>query len=285
MIRKILSLLFSLSLLAACGSNSGGGGVLPAPSTGGSAAPSVTAVFPVGKVMYKSPSYFKVDGTNLDQGITLAAAGACTTLTESPGGTSASRIYSCIPDKIGPLDVIVTATEGGALLKLRSLTVPNPQVTLHTSKGSIIVELRPDKAPKTVTNFLQYVHDDFYINTIFHRVISGFVVQGGGYDTSNNLKSTLAPIVLEAPSITGLSNIAGTIAMARTDNPDSATSQFYFNTVDNLVLDQPQGGEGYAVFGSVIFGMDTVKAIETVTVDSSNKPTANVTISFAEQIL
>ena len=143
----------------------------------------------------------------------------------------------------------------------------NPQVTIITSKGTIVVELNPVKAPITVNNFLRYVHEGFYSNTLFHRVIPGFVVQGGDISAlDGNLKTTHDPITLEAPSVTGLTNATGTIAMARTTALNSATSQFFFNTVDNNSntgnnLDAP-AGEGYAVFGTVIAGMDVVKLIE-----------------------
>ena len=136
-------------------------------------------------------------------------------------------------------------------------------VAIDTNKGVIRLELDHNKAPVTVDNFLEYARSGFYDNTIFHRVIAGFMIQGGGYDTDTKHKATRAPIKNEARN--GLKNTKGSIAMARTSVPDSATSQFFINTVDNPNLDYPQpDGHGYAVFGRVIEGMDTVEEIEKV---------------------
>ncbi len=137
-----------------------------------------------------------------------------------------------------------------------------PRVALDTSEGTIVLELHPDKAPKTVENFLTYVRDGFYDGTIFHRVISGFMVQGGGFTPGLEKKDTRAPIENEAA--TGLSNERGTIAMARTSDPNSATAQFFINTVDNANLDHGPGNPGYAAFGRVVEGMDVVDAIASV---------------------
>lgn len=137
----------------------------------------------------------------------------------------------------------------------------HPSVLLKTSEGDIRVELFPEKAPKTVANFLDYVKSGQYNGTIFHRVIPGFMIQGGGYTTSFAEKPTRAPIPLESRN--GLKNAAGTLAMARTSDPNSATAQFFINTVDNTGLDYPNpDGNGYAVFGKVTSGMDVVKKIE-----------------------
>ncbi len=135
-----------------------------------------------------------------------------------------------------------------------------PTVKFQTSVGDFVVEVYPDKAPKTVENFLQYVKDKHYDGTIFHRVISGFMVQGGGYIFSLSEKSTRGPIPLEANN--GLTNDRGTIAMARMGHPNSATAQFFINVVDNPGLNAPNpDGHGYAVFGKVISGMDVVDKI------------------------
>lgn len=145
----------------------------------------------------------------------------------------------------------------------------NPIVVLKTSNGEIEIELFPDDAPESVANFLQYVDDGFYDGTIFHRVIPDFMIQGGGYDTDRNKKETRPPIKNEAEN--GLKNVDGSVAMARTSIPDSATAQFFINVKDNEFLDHtaptPQG-YGYAVFGKVVSGMDIVEAIE-------NAPTAD----------
>ena len=137
----------------------------------------------------------------------------------------------------------------------------HPQVLLKTTDGDIKVELYPEQAPKTVANFLDYVKSGQYSGTIFHRVIKGFMIQGGGYTASFAEKPTRVPIPLESRN--GLKNMAGTIAMARTGDPNSATDQFFINTVDNAGLDYPNpDGNGYAVFGKVVSGMDVVKKIE-----------------------
>lgn len=138
-------------------------------------------------------------------------------------------------------------------------------VTLHTSMGDITLELDAEKAPKTVENFLQYARDGFYDGTVFHRVIDNFMIQGGGLGADMDQKPTRAPIENEANN--GLKNTIGTIAMARTNDPHSATAQFFINVADNGFLDHrsptPQGW-GYAVFGSVTAGMDVVDRIRAV---------------------
>jgi peptidyl-prolyl cis-trans isomerase A (cyclophilin A) len=140
---------------------------------------------------------------------------------------------------------------------------PNPTVIIDTSEGAITVELFRDKAPKTVENFLAYVKSGFYQGTIFHRVIRGFMIQGGGYTTDMKKKPTQAPIQNEAAN--GLSNSRGTLAMARTSEVNSATAQFFINTVDNTRLDHrgntPEAF-GYAVFGKVTKGMEVLDKIE-----------------------
>lgn len=140
-------------------------------------------------------------------------------------------------------------------------TKGTPVVVIETSVGDITVELYPDRAPVTVENFLTYVKDGFYTGTIFHRVIRGFMIQGGGVTADGQRKPTRPPIKNEANN--GLKNTRGAIAMARTAEIDSATSQFFINTVDNPSLDY-QGPDkfGYCVFGKVIAGMDVVEKIE-----------------------
>ena len=138
----------------------------------------------------------------------------------------------------------------------------NPVVVIETSMGDITVELFKDKAPKSVENFLSYVKEDFYRGTVFHRVIKNFMIQGGGFTTAMVKKPTKPPIANESSN--GLHNNRGTIAMARTADPNSATSQFFINTKDNAGLDRPQEPNGYAVFGKVTSGMDVVDKIENV---------------------
>lgn len=144
----------------------------------------------------------------------------------------------------------------------------NPQVQFDTNMGSFVVELEPKAAPKTVANFLQYVKSGFYQGTIFHRVIPGFMIQGGGMNESMEEKDTKAPIALESRN--GLTNKRGSIAMARTSDPNSATSQFFINVANNHFLDAARAadGQGYAVFGRVVSGMPTVDAIGAVRTQS-----------------
>ncbi len=138
-----------------------------------------------------------------------------------------------------------------------------PKVKLATSMGDIVVQLDPEKAPKTVANFLQYVRDKHYDGTIFHRVIGSFMIQGGGFTPDLKQKPMRAPIPLEAAN--GLKNDQYTIAMARTNVPNSATTQFFINVKDNAMLNAPSpDGHGYAVFGKVISGMDVVDKIKAV---------------------
>lgn len=144
-----------------------------------------------------------------------------------------------------------------------------PQIVIETNMGDIEVELYPDKAPNTVGNFLRYVDSRFYDGTIFHRVIYGFMIQGGGFTKEMEQKKTLDPIAIESSN--GLKNDRGTIAMARTSDPNSATSQFFINTRNNSSLDyyaSTMRGYGYTVFGKVIKGMDVVDHIEMVNTGS-----------------
>jgi len=139
-----------------------------------------------------------------------------------------------------------------------------PQVKFATSEGDFVVELYPDKAPKTVANFLQYVNDKHYDGTIFHRVIGNFMIQGGGFDASYQQKPTRAPVAHEGRLARekGLRNVPGTMAMARTSDPQSATAQFFINVADNRRLDPNSQSFGYTVFGKVISGMDVVNTIK-----------------------
>lgn len=138
-----------------------------------------------------------------------------------------------------------------------------PKVEFKTTMGNFVVELDDVKAPKTTANFLNYVNSGFYNGTIFHRVIDGFMIQGGGFTADLNQKPTNAPVASEAQN--GLKNNVYTIAMARTSDPDSATSQFFINVKDNAALDYPNAmGNGYTVFGKVISGSQTIDAIRKV---------------------
>jgi peptidyl-prolyl cis-trans isomerase A (cyclophilin A) len=159
-----------------------------------------------------------------------------------------------------------------------------PKVKLATSMGDIVVQLDPAKAPKTVENFLQYVKDKHYDGTVFHRVINGFMIQGGGFTADMQQKPTRAPIPLEAAN--GLKNDTYTIAMARTGDPNSATAQFFINVKNNDMLNAPSpDGHGYAVFGKVVSGTDVVDKIKAVPTTNKgpyqNVPATPVTINSA----
>jgi len=146
-----------------------------------------------------------------------------------------------------------------------------PRVKFVTSAGDFVVEVYPDKTPKTAENFLQYVRDKHYDGTIFHRVIDRFMIQGGGFDKNMAQKETRAPVPLEAQQAyaRGLRNQVGTLAMARTNDPDSASAQFFINVADNGFLDPKPGSPGYTVFGRVVSGMDVVNKIKGVPTGTS----------------
>lgn len=171
------------------------------------------------------------------------------------------------PRTVEPTELTASPAKKSAPLKAETKTKPGekPFVVFDTSMGSFTMELEPEKAPESVKNFLQYVDDGFYDGTVFHRVIPGFVVQGGGFSPDLAKKPTRGPVVSEASN--GLKNVTGSVAMARTSDPDSATSQFYVNLKDNQALDHrdmSRSGIGYTVFGHVTDGMDVVQNIANV---------------------
>lgn len=162
-----------------------------------------------------------------------------------------------------------------------------PKVQFKTSLGDFTVALDAKAAPKTVDNFLKYVNDKHYDGTVFHRVIQNFMVQGGGFDKEMKQKPTRAPVAIESDN--GLKNDVGTIAMARTSDPNSATAQFFINVVNNERLNKPSfDGWGYTVFGKVTEGMDTIEKIRAVAVTNrsphQNVPTTPVVIESARLI-
>ena len=208
---------------------------------------------------FDRPLRLRFEGSNLASGITLSATGACTSMTPVAGATSTAVDYTCTPTTTGNLAVALKA--GTSTLHAYSGTVPEPRVDIVTSLGSLTLELDVARAPVTSKNFLRYVNAGYYSNTVFHRVMTNFMVQGGGLIISNNTlqpkSGTFEPIVLERTTTTGLSNVAGTVAMARTGVENSATSQFFINTVDNPFLNGSANSAGYAVFGRVVTGADT----------------------------
>ncbi|MBK5206051.1 MAG: peptidylprolyl isomerase [Polaromonas sp.] len=173
-----------------------------------------------------------------------------------------------------PRRALLAAGATACLLSLAgpALAQAAPKVKFVTSEGDFVVEVYPDKAPKTVENFLQYVKDKHYDGTIFHRVINNFMVQGGGFDASYAQKPTRAPVLhegREALAKGGDKNVVGTLAMARTSDPNSASSQFFINVKDNDFLNPTAQSHGYTVFGKVVNGMDVVNKIKSVPTGAS----------------
>ncbi len=249
-------------LLGACASAillSGCGG---SKSDTAAVVPSVTKVT-TDQVVYRKVTNFTITGQNLDRGYN-ASIPACLTITELPGGTATQRVLSCKLVGVGSTTYSITAANGTTLFSgLVNLTLAaQPQVTMTTSMGTIVIELNPGRAPVTVDNFLNYVENGFYVNKIFHRVIKSAIVQGGGFTADLQQPTTLPAIKLETPN--GLSNLRGTIAMARTSDPNSATAQFYLNAADNTGFDATIAGTGYAVFGKIVTGLDIMDKINVV---------------------
>lgn len=223
--------------------------------------------------MYGQPLVLTVNGSHLDQGLEVTSSAACpgaVRVNEAPLlSTAATAYYRCTVAGVGAGQFVVKSAAGGGTLTTVPFTVPLPQVTMTLSNGAavggaIVIMLAPAEAQITVNNFLGYVRAGFYDGTVIHRVARSFVVQGGGFaspvDASTAqaaTKPTNAPIKLEAGA--GLSNTQWSIAMARLNAPDSATSQYFINLVDNsAALDAGPTQAGYAVFGRVIVGTDIV---------------------------
>jgi len=214
------------------------------------------------------------DGVSLDNKI--AVANSFTNRIESEGIAYASADIASVRTLLSSVTSSASSVDTVLLEVLawvsQSSAASDANVIMTTNFGVIEIELFPAQAPITVANFRAYIEAEFYDELIFHRVIRGFMIQGGGFDITGARRSTFAPIALEADK--GLSNVRGTIAMARTNVPDSATSQFFINHVDNLFLDATGSDDGYAVFGRVISGMDVVDTI-------ANLPTISLG-SFAD---
>ena len=236
---------------------------------------------------YSRQAVLFVSGAYLRANMT-AVTGACKdpvfNMTQS---TPQLAVLNCTVTATGEQPLSITGSNG-KVLYTGTVTVPQPQIELVTSQGSVVLELNPAAAPVSVNNFLTYANNGFYNNTLFHRVIAGFVVQGGGYTKGLVKKADqLAPIVLESNN--GLLNTRGTLAMARTNVPNSATSEFYVNLVDNRSLDyQSPANPGYAVFGKVINGLDVIDKIAALPTTSvsgfANVPITDVTLEAALQI-
>ena len=218
----------------------------------------------VDRLSYSQTSNFKIIGTALSAGTAVnLSADKCSSITVLNTSTDTEVNVSCTVNATGTLTFQAKDTSGASLL-IKTLTVPEPQVTLVTTLGILVIQLNPTAAPLTVSNYLQYVHDGFYDNTLFHRVanLSGNgipqIVQGGQLTASAEQTGVRAAIANEGNN--GLSNVRGSIAMARTSDMNSATSQFYFNVTDNAAS-LGQAGNEYAVFGTLIQGLTVLDAM------------------------
>ena len=261
-----------LSLLSACGGSDG-------------FQPVVTGV-KVQSAAYGKTATIYIGGKDLRSYLTVDTQGACTNPSFASNSTTDTLVLNCAVSKTGDFALAIKTPEGQTIYT-STVSVPMPQVSLFTTKGNITLELDPLAAPLSVNNFLNYVNKGFYRGTLFHRVIPNFVVQGGGYTTGMVKKSGQAsPIELESNK--GLSNLRGSLAMARTYLPNSATSEFYINLKDNVSLDYKNAATpGYAVFGKVIQGLEVVDAMAiepTGVVGSfSDVPLTDITLSLALQ--
>lgn len=261
-----------LSLLSACGGSDG-------------FQPVVTGV-KVQSAAYGKTATIYIGGKDLRSYLTVDTQGACANPSFASNSTTDTLVLNCAVSKTGDFALAIKTPEGQTIYT-STVSVPMPQVSLFTSKGNITLELDPLAAPLSVNNFLNYVNKGFYRGTLFHRVIPNFVVQGGGYTTGMVKKSEqAAPIELESNK--GLSNLRGSLAMARTYLPNSATSEFYINLKDNVSLDYKNAANpGYAVFGKVIQGLEVVDAMAlepTGVVGSfSDVPLTDITLSLALQ--
>ena len=255
---------------------------------GGSDFPPTVSVIKGQTLQFGKPAVIYVGGQYLRQDMVVNTTG-CTNPAFRSDSTSNLAVLTCNITAVGDFGVTLKSASGN-LLYATTLTVPLPQVAMVTPLGNIIMELQADVVPTTVKNFLSYVSSGYYVSTLIHRVEPGFVIQGGGY-TAGMVKKPgqLDPIVLESNK--GLSNTRGTVAMARLgDNnsgspeelsrsENSATSEFYFNLVDNLSLDyQSNAKKGYAVFGNVLQGLDVMDKIASV-------PTGPYTSSAGQSFL
>jgi len=215
---------------------------------------------------------------------TAASTATATTGSTDPTGSTEPTTTTDETGSSGPTSTTEGPTGGDTTTTTTAGDPLHPLVTLETNLGNIVLELDAELAPLTTENFLVYVDNGFYDGedgngaTIFHRVIKGFMMQGGGLTENFAQKPTMPPIVNESGN--GLTNIRGSVAMARTNNPDSATSQFYINLVDNLFLDEPPG---YAVFGQVIEGIEVVDTIGAVQVNDMDAPLDTITLLDAYQ--
>ena len=249
MLNKFYLFFLSLSavVLVGCGSSS------PVDST-------AVSDIQVNQLKYGQLSQFTLTGNLLDNNINVAVQN-CKGLALVAGGTDSSKSVTCTINAVGSGVVSLEAIlADGTVLKSASFDVPNPQVSMLTNLGTMVVELNPTAAPISTDNYLQYVNSKFYDNTLIHRIVTSgiFVAQGGWLTPAPAVQpGQKAAISLEVNK--GLSNLKGTIAMARSSELKSATSQYYFNLADNVALDTSSGG--YAVFGKVVSGIEVLDAM------------------------
>lgn len=240
---------------------------------GNSFSPVITAVLP-SSVQYSQTATIQLGGKHLRSYLQVDTDQACTNPSYAATSTTELLVLNCTVQRVGEWPLTVKDRDG-QVIYATTVKVPKPRVALVTSLGNITLELDPAKAPLSVNNFLSYVRQGYYRNTLFHRVIAGFVVQGGGY-TTGMVKKTGQAAAIALESQNGLPNLRGTLAMARTSVPDSATSEFFINLVDNPSLNyQNTANPGYAVFGTVVQGMSDV-------VDEIAKQTTGTVNGFAD---
>jgi cyclophilin family peptidyl-prolyl cis-trans isomerase len=260
------------TLLTACGGSTG----FP---------PVITAVKPQ-SLSYGRTATIYLGGKDLRSSLVVESNGGCTNPSFGSSSSTDTLVLNCLVTVVGDLPLTIKSATG-EVIYTTTLSVPKPQVSIITSKGSFTLELDLATAPISVKNFLSYVRGGYYSNTLFHRVIPGFVAQAGGYTTGLVRKpGQLDPIELESNK--GLSNARATVAMARTNVFNSATSEFYVNLVDNTFLDfKNAANPGYAVFGAVVQGMEVVDAIAAVPTGvfngSTDVPLTDITITMALQ--
>lgn len=221
--------------------------------------PVITGV-KVQSLKYGQTATIYLGGKDLRSSITVDTNGTCINPSIAANSTTDTLVLNCGVKVVGDLPLTIKS-EDGTVIYTTTLTVPKPQVTLFTTQGTVVLELDPGTAPISSNNFMSYVSKGFYSNTLFHRVIAGFMIQGGGY-TTGMVKKPNQSAAIELESNKGLSNARGTLAMARTSVFNSATSEFFINVVDNTFLDYKNAANpGYAVFGKVLSGMDVVDTI------------------------
>jgi cyclophilin family peptidyl-prolyl cis-trans isomerase len=260
------------TLLTACGGSTG----FP---------PVITAVKPQ-SLSYGRTATIYLGGKDLRSSLVVESGGGCTNPSFGSSSSTDTLVLNCLVTVVGDLPLTIKSATG-EVIYTTTLSVPKPQVSIITNKGSFTFELDLATAPITVKNFLAYVRAGYYSSTLFHRVIPGFVAQAGGYTTGLVRKpGQLNAIELESNK--GLPNARASVAMARTNVFNSATSEFYVNLIDNTFLDYKNAANpGYAVFGKVVQGMDVVDAMAAVPTGvfngSTDVPLSDITISIAIQ--